>query len=149
MAAFQADLIIQNVDGNPIAVVEVKNPLDLSRDVATEMRRNMVERGLPRYVPYFLLLSQDKGYLWKKPESESLDAPPNYEFSMDKVVSRYMVKSSERRLYTEVLEFLILQWLTNLTDSEQKGNEEPEKTLALSGFSNSIKGATVLFGKAG
>lgn len=149
MVAFEADLVIQNANGSPIAVVEVKNQLDFSRDVATEMHRNMMERGLPGSIPYFLLLSQDKGYLWKNPDDGIQDVPPTYEFPMDKVISRYGGKDAERRLYREVLEFLVLQWLTRLTGSESKSNEEPEQTLALSGFSDSIKGATVLFGKAG
>ena len=148
MAAFKADLVVQDVDGDPIAVVEVKNPQDLSLDVATEMHRNMLARGLPKHVPYFLLLSQDKGYLWKRSDNENPDSPPSYEFPMDTVVKRYE-KNPTHRLYNEVLEFLVLQWLIHLAENEQKGGDEPEQTLALSGFSDSIRGATVLFGKVG
>ena len=149
MAAFQSDLVIQNDEGDPIALVEVKNPSNLSRELAREMHRNIIRRGLPRRVPYLLLLSQDKGYLWENPDRESEEALPNYEFSMDRVVNRYRTEQMSRRLYTEVLEFLVFQWLMSLTNSEQESSEEPEKTLSLSGFNKSIKGATVLFGKVG
>ena len=149
MTAFRPDLVIQSAEGNPIALVEVANPHYLSRDVATEIHRSIMKRGLPRHVPYFLLLSQDKGYLWKDLNDENQDTPPNYEFSMNNVVSRYAAEKPNRRIYTEVLEFLVLQWLTTLADSEQNGGEEPENILSLSGFNDSIKGATVLFGKAG
>ncbi len=57
MVAFQADLVIQNANGSPIAVVEVKNQLDFSRDVATEVHRSMMERGLPGSIPYLVLVT--------------------------------------------------------------------------------------------
>jgi hypothetical protein len=149
MAAFQPDLVIQNDEGDPIALVEVANPSHLSRDRATEIHRNIMKRGLPKHVSYLLLLSQDKGYLWENPDRESEEAPPDYEFSMDEVINRYRTEQMSRRLYTEVLEFLVFQWLMSLANSEQESSEEPEKTLSLSGFNKSIKGATVLFGKVG
>jgi hypothetical protein len=51
--------------------------------------------------------------------------------------------------FTEALEFLVLQWLTTLAGSETDSGEEPENILAESGFNDSIKGASVLFGKVG
>lgn len=64
--SFKADLVIKNLEGPPIAIVEVQTRSNLSRDVATEIRHNMLERGLPSHLPYFMLLSQDRGYLWKE-----------------------------------------------------------------------------------
>lgn len=138
------DILIRSAEGNPIAVVEVKNQQNLSRDVATKLRRNMVAHGLLPQIPYFLLTSQDVGYLWKEPKQVSLDAPPTYEFPMDKVVARYLKREPGQRLHGAELELVVLQWLTDLALGTQKVVEEPEKTLALSGFNESIKGATVL-----
>jgi hypothetical protein len=50
MAAFQPDLVIQNDDGDPIALVEVANPSHLSRARATEIHRNSMKRGLPKFM---------------------------------------------------------------------------------------------------
>ncbi len=138
------DILVRNPEGDPIAVIEVENLKDLSRDEAIELRHNLIEYGIPSHVPYFLLLSQDVGFLWKGTYHESLDAPPAYEFPMDKVVTRYSNKNPGERLYGAELEVLVLQWLTNLAMKPQMNSEEPEKTLALSGFNESIKGATVL-----
>jgi hypothetical protein len=138
------DILIKSSQGYPIAVVEVKNRQYLSPDVAKELRRNMVARGVPSHVPYFLLLSQDVGFLWNATKQENPDTLPSYEFPMDKIVTRYLKESSEKRLYGEVFELLVLQWLNDLTMGAQKVVEEPEKTLALSGFNESIKGATVV-----
>lgn len=144
MISFQPDLFIKSSDGRPIAIVEVKSRQNLSRDVATEIRRNMLARGLPAQIPYFLLLSQDVGYLWEGSKQDSPDAPPMYEFPMDKVVTRYSNREPGQRLYEGELELLVLQWLTNLSAKPQEATEEPEKTLARSGFNDSIKRAMVL-----
>jgi len=138
------DILVRDPDGFPIAIVEIKNRQNLSRDVATELRRSMVAHGLPARVPYFLLLSQDVGYLWKDVKQTDLDAPPTYEFPMDKVVTRYLKEDSEQRLYESILELLVFQWLNDLATNPGNVSEEPEKTLALSGFSQSIKDATIL-----
>ena len=144
MISFQPDLLIKSSDGRPIAIVEVMSRQNLSRDVATEIRRNMLSRGLPAQIPYFLLLSQDVGYLWKGSKQDSPDAPPMYEFPMDKVMTRYSNREPGQRLYEAELELLVLQWLTNLSTKPQEATEEPEKTLARSGFNDSIKRAIVL-----
>jgi hypothetical protein len=138
------DILIKSPQGFPIAVVEVKNQQNLSRDVATKLRRDMVAHGFLPQIPYFLLTSQDVGFLWKEPKHVSFDAPPTYEFPMDKVVARYLKREPGQRLYGAELELVVLQWLTDLALGTQKVVEEPEKTLALSGFNESIKGATVL-----
>jgi len=63
---------------------------------------------------------------------------------MNKVVARYLKREPGQRLYGAELELVVLQWLTDLALGTQKVVEEPEKTLALSGFNESIKGATIL-----
>ena len=144
MSAFRPDLLIKDLEGHPIAVVEVQSRLNMSSDVATEIRRSILNRGLPTHMPYFLLISQDKGFLWIDTPSNDFDNPPDYEFPMIEVVGRYSRRKPDQRLYQTELELLILQWLTNLSSKPQRVNEEPEKTLALTGFTDSIKDAMVL-----
>ena len=149
MQSLPADLVIKSLEGNLIAVVEVKNLKDLSREEAIEMRRLLLNYGFPSDVPYFLLLSQEVGFLWKEAKPNDFDAAPTYEFPMDKVVIRYSEgKPAARRLYGAELELLVLQWLTNLATKPQRPIEEPETTLAHAGFNDSIKGASVFFGEA-
>lgn len=144
MAISQPDILIQSPQGNSIAVVEVKNRQNLSRDIATAFRRNMLVHGLLSQTPYFLLASQDTGFLWKEAKEENLDSPPNYEFSMDKVVSRYIKQRPGERLYESVLDLVVFQWLLDLTMDTHKTLEEPERTLALAGFNEAIKGAKII-----
>lgn len=139
------DILIRDSEGYPIAVVEVKNPLHLSRNTAMELRHNLIEYGIPAHVPYFLLLSQDVGFLWKDGAGGvDSDAPPDYEFPMDKIVIRYLKETSERRLYDFILSAIVFQWLNDLVNDPENADEEPEKTLALAGFNQALKNATVL-----
>lgn len=139
------DIFVSSPDGRPIAAVEVKNPQNLSRDVASEVRRNLLAHGLISQVPYFLLLSQDSGFLWERAEHNGLNAPPTYEFSMSKIVSRYWPGTNlKERLSGSQLELIVLQWLLSLTSLPQEAYAEPEKSLARSGFLESMRGATVL-----
>lgn len=144
MNTFVPDLVIKDDKGKPVAVVEVKSRYNLSTDVATEIRRNMLARGLPAQIPYFLLLSQDDGYLWKGSDRSNPDTPPMYHFPMSSVIHRYSLKKPEQRLYETELELLALQWLANLIAKQQETTEEPEKTLAQAGFNDSIKNGIVL-----
>lgn len=145
MAVFRPDILILSPEDLPIAVVEVKNRQDLTREVATELRRNIIIHSLLPQTPYFLLISQDVGFLWR---AAGPDALPEYEFPMDKVVARYLKREPGERLYGIELEFLILQWLTDLASGALKTSEEPEKTLAFTGFNDSIREATVTIEEA-
>lgn len=142
---FVPDLVIKDSDGRPIAIVVVRTRTNMSRDVAMEIRRNMIEVGLPSHVPFFLLVSQDVGYLWKDTKTSEPDALPVSEFSMRNVIERYSIKNLEQRLYGHELELVVYHWLTNLSRPfHQEEVEEPEKTLALFGFNEAIRGALVL-----
>ena len=63
MPTIQPDMVITNSKGELIATIEIKNMTDLSRQEAAEIRKDLLEYGLPDQAPYFLLLSQDTGFL--------------------------------------------------------------------------------------
>lgn len=138
------DMLIQSPQWFPVAIVELKNLPNLTRDEATEIRRSLIEYGVPARVPYFLLLSQDVGFLWTEAQQMDPGALPAYEFPMDTVVTRYLKEDSERRLYHSIFELIVFQWLNDLAESPGNTSEEPEKTLALSGFSKAIRDAKIL-----
>ncbi|MGB8348421.1 MAG: hypothetical protein WCD86_26305 [Ktedonobacteraceae bacterium] len=143
MTAFQPEILIQSPQGKPIAVVEVRNRQHFSLDIAREYRRNLLRHGLYPHGPYFLLASQDKGYLWTDAKENVIEAEPSYEFPMENVVARYMKTFPGERLYGSVFELVVLQWLYDLSAGTSTSLEEPEKTLERAGFSRLIKGANV------
>ncbi len=141
---FRADILVQSPDGRPIAVIEVKNRQHLSRDVAIDLHSIMAD-GLPHLIPYFLLISQDTGFLWNEIGRKRLNTSPTLEFPMNDVVRRYLPEvSMQERLRDTELELIVLQWLIDLTGGIQEANQEPERSLALANFLNSIRGAMVV-----
>lgn len=148
MDTFIPDLLIKDPDGKPVAVIEVKSRESLPASLAMEIRRQMLEHGLSERIPYFLLLSQDDGYLWKGSKYPDPDTPPVYHFPMKSVINRYSSKSPDQRLYETELELLVLHWLANVIAKHQEMTEEPEKTLVHSGFSDSIENGIVLIEEA-
>jgi hypothetical protein len=141
---YLADLVIKDKKDDPLAVIDVVNFPGFSREQAIGLRRRLIDYGLPAQLPYFLLLTQDIGFLWKDTEKDQLDVPPNYEFPMDGLVQRYEKASSQRRLYRWELEWLILQWFAHLRASSEPDTEEPELTLVRSGLRELIKDVSLL-----
>jgi hypothetical protein len=144
MPNYLADLVIRDTKDDPLAVIDVVNFPGFSREEAIELRQRMLDHGLPAHLPYFLLLTQDVGFLWKDTEKDQLNVPPNYEFPMNGLVQRYEKEISQRRLYRWELEFLILQWFAHLRASSEPDTEEPELTLVQSGLRELIKDVSLL-----
>ena len=116
--AMRADIVVHGPDGTPVAIVEVKNREELSADVAAVLRRNLVLHGLPASVPFFVLVSQEAGFLWKDGPQQDPGSPPTQQFSMRNVLRRYLPKLDPNdRLRGLQLELLVQQWLSDLANS--------------------------------
>ena len=63
---------------------------------------------------------------------------------MDGVIRNYSNRKPDERLFETELEYVMLKWLTILSIKPQEATEEPEKTLAASGFISAIRDAMVL-----
>jgi hypothetical protein len=150
MTAFRPDIIIHREDGSPVAAVEVKNPTNLTRAKAIELRRHYVQHGKGYQTPYFMLVSQDKGYMWVRPPSQTNVKPrvePSAEFSMGDVVKRYLPHQDPVGYLQEpVMQMLVTSWLNGLVygyGPSASGEDDPERTLAGLGFLDSIRGGVV------
>jgi hypothetical protein len=138
------DIIVQSPTGDPVAVVEVKNRQDLSRDIAVILHRTLLGYGYPARVPYFLLLSQDNGFLWHGPVAVGDDNAPAEEFDMRPVIARYLPNLDPAdRLRGAELSLIVRQWLNDLAAGRQNETQEPERTLARAGFLAAIRDAVV------
>jgi hypothetical protein len=138
------DVVVLTPRGDPIALVETKNREDLSREVAMILRRNLVAHGLAKRAPYFLLVSQDRGFLWDERSGGKLLAAPVAEFSMVPVIQRYLPQvGPEDRLRGAQLDLVVAQWLNDLAFGEPDPRGEPERSLVPTGFLTGIRGGTV------
>lgn len=143
-AELAADILVADVDLKPIVIVEVKNRQDLSRDVATSLYRSLLAHGARPAVPYFLLVSQDRGFLWTEARPGETDEPI-LDFPMGGVILRYAPEyTPPGRLRGKELERLVAHWLLDLTDVRADIKDGPELLLREAGFIGAIQGAIVI-----
>jgi hypothetical protein len=139
-----ADILLRNSRGEAIAVVEAKGAMNLTPALAMDIRRRMLAHGLPAHLPYFLLLSQERGYLWQDSQALRSDTPPTVELPMAEVVKRYFPAEPGTRLHGVQLELLLVQWLTDLAAGASVSESEPERSLKKVGFLDAIREAQVM-----
>ncbi|MSQ14330.1 MAG: hypothetical protein EXR50_00485 [Dehalococcoidia bacterium] len=141
---YRADIVIRSSNGSPICVVEIKNLKNLSREDAMELRSNMIAAAMLTNVSYSMILSQDKGFLWKESKQKKPNSPPLLEFPMDNVVTRYLPYiTKQNRLRETELELIVLGWLSELVIAPPAAETEPEKSLDSVGFRQAIKRARI------
>jgi hypothetical protein len=143
---FRADILVRSPNGQAVAAVEVKNREGMTRQHAVEFRRNLVVHSVGiRRLPFFLLVSQDVGFLWSATTSVALESPPDLEFSMLPVVNRYVswLRAGER-LSGVQLELVVKGWFVDLALTGLPPIEEPDVTLAKAGFVDAIAGASIV-----
>jgi hypothetical protein len=140
------DILINN-DNGTIAVIEVKNRKNLNIEDAKKVRRNILAHQSLKS-KYFVLVSQEYGYVWDNEKSLQLLDNPLISFSMQDIVSRYYkrLNNYENRLRENELELIVAQWVNDLVKTKERNNftSEPEQKLAEGGFIDTIHGATVV-----
>jgi hypothetical protein len=139
------DIVIHRPNGPFVAAVEVKNREGLTKDLAATLRRNLLAHGIiSADVPFFLLVSQDQGFLWRNVGRPGLElVPPDAEFPMLDVIRRYAPDALGERLRESELESIIFSWLGDLSQSDRPSHSEPEATLDRLGFPDAVRGAFV------
>lgn len=143
------DILVQNINKRPIAIVEIQNPLVFTRAEADRLLPYMLEDNglLPAPAPYLLAVSQERGFLWKVSGQESTEGLEPLEFSMREVVARYTSDLERTKgFHNGVLQLLVLQWLTELAWKPALRDQKPEKLLDEVGFLEAISEASVLPG---
>jgi hypothetical protein len=140
----EADLLVSDKTGKPVVMIELKNRQDMTRNVAVHLRRNLAAHDALGSVPYFLLLSQDAGYLWKNSPASDLLALPSAEFPMRAVVERYSPHTDgSRRLGGSEFSALVFRWLQSLTQPSNGIQDAAETTLKEAGVLEAMRGGSV------
>jgi len=142
---YRPDLFIHGRDNEFIVLVEVKNPSFLSRSAALALYSDIAER-ITVDVSYFLLLSQQLGFLWRRKGETLQPLIPTAEFPMKSVMARYApALAPGERLRGRELDYVVFQWLSELTEGTGESLTEPEDLFANTGFLSSIQGGSVVF----
>jgi hypothetical protein len=140
MTTHRPDFLMRSRNGSVVAAVEVKNLPDLSPELASMVRQDLLLDDVLPESPFFLLLSQDRGFLWDNRASNG-DSKPLV-FQMGPVVERYFPHARAPHLTGGSLEIIVLDWLNELSRSNEVA-KEPERTLAQAGLLDLLKGGTV------
>ena len=139
------DIAVRAANGELLATVEVKAGAALSPEVVRALRRNLAAHGALLEAAYFLLVTQDRGFLWSPYAQPWLDATPSTEFPMQPVIERYLHgPDAERRLWEGELTLIVADWLHDLSLGLGDTTLEPERSLAASGFLDAMRRAAVV-----
>jgi hypothetical protein len=139
------DIAVRAANGELLAAVEVKAGNALSPEVVIALRSNLVARGALSKAAFFLLVTQQRGFLWLPNTLPWLDASPSVEFPMQPVIERYLHGSdAKRRLWEGELTLIVADWLYNLNLGVDDATLEPERALASSGFLEMMRGAEMV-----
>lgn len=139
------DILVKSANEVPVAIVEIKNRRNLTPTVAQEIRRNLLAHGPAQPVRFFILVSQDRGYVWRHKPDNSLDSAPDAEFSMLDVVKDYVPEDDpDRRFRESELELIVMSWLWDLSAGTTRSKTESERVLADLGFITAVRDGSVL-----
>jgi hypothetical protein len=143
---YRADIVLLAPNGQVVALVEVKNPIGLSKDLARRWRRNLLVHGIAAgNAHYFMLVSQDFGYLWDQRKPHGFDAPPDLAFAMQDVVERYVKRLEPgERLSGISMEIIVAQWLNDLAGDSRTSTEPTRQKFEGTTFLEDIRGARIL-----
>lgn len=146
MLKYRSDLVARSPQGNIIAVVEIKNARNLPPQYAESLIQQALREGDVPCARYFMVVSQDVGYLWSDvcPGAETAIAP--LQFRMAPIIARYTSIEGDRRLSEFELTLRVQHWLTDLslhTPNTPISHEEPENALESVGFVRAIHDATI------
>lgn len=109
----RADILISTSQGRPLAVVEVKNLPQLSLGNAQELRDALLEQ-LPRPVPYVLVVSQTRGFIWQRQSEEPHYGEPEV-LDMRPVLREYLSDAElSRHVRGTELDLVLSHWFGDL-----------------------------------
>ncbi len=147
---FQFDYALYDRLGQLVALAEVKSVYGESAIWASQLRRNLLTRGVPE-VPFFLILTPDRVFVWKRDGGRGASVEPNCEFDATALFGRYLPRtrpSATRRLiHGQAFELVVFAWLSDL----MRNPDDPElnpAALAEIGFAEAVRQGRIEYQQA-
>lgn len=139
----RADLALYDRNGQLTALAEIKNKTGTSREWATELRRNMLAHGGFQSVPYFLLVTPDRLYVWKDAGTKPVSVQPAYVAETPSLLQPYFERTrvAPATVSGPAFELIVGAWLADLVRLEELPGqaETGQRWLAESGFFDAVK----------
>ena len=146
------DLLVNNCDGQPTLIVEVKSKTNTSSEWAAKLRHNILAHGILPSVPYFLIAFPDKFYLWiNNTEIDLMEKKePDYTIDASSILLPYFRKIGiqNNQITKQSLELIIASWLNELIYSQEALEDVKQSQCWLidSGLYDALVGGKVSYG---
>lgn len=113
------DFVVQDKQGNPALLVEVKALRDRSEDWARKMRRNLTVHGHLPEAPFFLLALPDRLFLWTNHSQVDPMAPPARMIDAEPLLVPYFnrAKVTPEKAAGATFELIVWTWLQRILQS--------------------------------
>lgn len=139
----RVDLAMFSNDGQLTAVAEVKNRRDTSSDWAAQLRRNILAHGGFPETAFFLMVTPDRLYLWKRSSNQPDLIEPAYEIDAQPIFAPYFERSGvdPGQVSRPAFELVVDAWLADLmrSDSGLAKSVAEQNGLSESGFLSAIR----------
>jgi hypothetical protein len=140
----RADLAAYDRNGQLALLVEAKSRLNTDAEWAAKMHRNLIAHGTVPGSNYFMLALPDNLYLWSSATKPQGGADPNYVFSPEPLLRRYLRSSglALNSLSESSLAILLGSWINDMIRYGVSDDlPEPQRSLLLqSGLAEAIRG---------
>ncbi len=137
------DLAMFSNDGQLTAVAEVKNRRGTSKDWAAQLRRNILAHGGFPEAEFYLMVTPDRLYLWKRSGTQPDIVEPTYEIDAQPIFAPYFERSrvDPQLVSRPAFELMVDAWLVDLmrADSERTKGAAERNGLSESGFLTAIR----------
>ncbi len=136
------DLELFSRDGQLRAVAEVKNRRGTSGDWAAQLRRNVLAHGGFPETEFFLMVTPDRLYLWKRSGIEPIVVQPAYEIDARPIFGSYFERAGvdPEGLSGAAFELVVETWLADLMRADALSGRNG---LAESGFLEAIRNGRI------
>jgi hypothetical protein len=113
------DFVVQDKQGNPALLVEVKALRDRSEDWARKMRRNLSVHGPLPDAPFFLLALPDRFFLWTDHSQLDPMDRPSHAIDAEPLLAPYFDRAevSPERAAGATFELIVWTWLQRILQS--------------------------------
>jgi hypothetical protein len=138
------DLVAYDRDGRVVLLAETKSRRGTSEGWATRLRRNMLAHGLLPWAKYFLMATPERMYPWKQ-EHHNPAEPPEFTIDAAKVFLSYFQKLRQEpsEIGPEAFELLVLTWLTDVAQADDRKLKEDPSSAWLPEFTGSLQHARI------
>lgn len=118
MSADRYDILVNDRNGNPVLVVEVKKRFGASVHWAAQLRRNIIAHGLLPNTGFFLLAMPDRFYLWREGPSNNVNNP-DYSIDPRPFLAPYIEQAGIplEEISPQSFELIVTSWLIEVMNA--------------------------------